>query len=215
MGTWTEVENGWNGRWTPVRDRPGHFTALWTKNGERVTADLQITPIDSQRVQIVRTQPQGTCTYNGTFWSDAMHVSGSYTCTWVSGRPMRWSASVARGYVPAPRGCDDGTAPAPDPRLGVIWHEHEGEWAGEWTPVSPPGDFRAGWHKGREWTNADLHMTIEGDEVRILRSQGQGICHYEGHFVGNGWMVGGTFNCSWNHDRMHWSARVGDGAPPP
>jgi hypothetical protein len=213
FGTWTEVEGEWNGTWTPVSDRLGHYSARWSKRGERVTADLQITATDSNHVRIVRTQPQGTCTYEGTVWPQGWHVSGTYTCSMTGNQTLRWSAAIARGYTPDFNARCDAAATA-DPRLSAIWREQEGEWAGTWSPVQTFGDFRAGWHKGREWTNADLHMTIAGDQVTINRSQGLGLCTYTGAFTGNGWRASGTFSCSWNHNRMPWSAVIGEGRPP-
>jgi len=213
LGAWTEVEGEWNGRWTPIEDRNGHYSAVWTKHGERARADLQITPTDDSHVTIVRTQREGTCTYRGTLWPEGWHVNGTYTCTWAGAQTLRWSAAIARGYQPEAHGCDE-ALPAVDPRLTAIWREQEGDWAGSWTPVSPPGDFRAGWHKGREWANADLHMTLDDNRIAILRSQGQGTCHYEGQFTGNGWRASGTYYCSWNHNRMPWSATIGSGSPP-
>lgn len=213
LGTWSEVEGEWHGTWTPVRDRLGHFTAVWTKPGERASADLQITPTDDTHVSIVRTQPQGTCTYEGMVWPQGWHVLGTYKCSWSGNQTLRWSAAIARGYTPdVNAGCGETAAP-PDPRLTAIWREQEGEWAGTWTPVQPAGDFRAGWHKGRESKNADLHMTIAGDRVTINRSQGQGLCTYTGTFIGNGWRASGTYTCSWHHQPMPWSATVGTGVP--
>jgi hypothetical protein len=99
---WREQEGDWSGNWVPRHPerRDGVFDARWHKgNNEWVSAFLQVS-INSREssVHIVRTDPKGTCTYNGTFADPAptaRYVAGTYSCTWD--RPRRvlpWSATV-------------------------------------------------------------------------------------------------------------------------
>lgn len=212
---WTETEGDWHGTWQPLQDYTGHYHATYSKGRERTEADISIIPDAVNHVTIRRRQAEGECTYDGYLTNDRWHVAGTYVCTWGPRQLHPFSAAIGRGFQPADP-CAPAVPVSSDPRLSAIWHEQEGDWAGEWTPVEPLGDFRGGWHKGQEWANANLHITIAGSQITVIRSQPAGRCTYSGSFTGNGWQASGTYNCPWRggYSSHSWSATIGDGHPP-
>ncbi len=212
---WQEEEGIWKGRWTPVGDRIGHFTSVWSSGRVGDTnqrADLQIT-INGQYVQVHRTEAKGTCDYTGHKVGDGWRVTGSYTCTW-SPRPMAWSAAIGPGHaLPVPPPCDQR-----DPRLNVAWRETEGAWRGNWQPSGGTGIYNARWTQPTESASATLQIEIRPDNnVVVLRSQAEGNCHYSGRLGPTGWTVSGTYYCDWQpvpRVMQPWSAVMGTGRAP-
>lgn len=214
---WDEAEGAWHGKWTPVLDVAGHYTARWGLNGGPASeqADLRIA-IDGTNVRIVRTQAKGTCTYTGALSGDGWRAGGTYTCTWAP-TPQRWSAAIGPGRAVTLKSCNEKS----DSRYDVAWRETEGEWAGDWQPNTSVGNsnglFSAHWTKGAEGARSQLQITITGRNVTVLRSEGRGTCTYNGTLGPNGWTASGTYRCAWDgpRDRHPWSAVIGNGAPPP
>ena len=107
-----------------------------------------------------------------------------------------------------------GSAP---PQLGRIWYETEGDWQGVWSPVAPSlrdGRYNAGWSLRRNREHAQLAIVLNGDNVRITRTQPNGACQYQGYLNRAGNVATGTFTCDWARRAMPWRASIGSRIAP-
>lgn len=95
---WRETEGDWAGSWSPVpgSNGSGAYRAVWHKGREQASADLQIT-ITGTTVTVVRSQPEGRCTYHGNLLvirsGTQVRAAGTYRCDWGP-RALRWSATI-------------------------------------------------------------------------------------------------------------------------
>jgi len=93
--TWLEREGAWSGVWIP--HTPGNLDGLyegrWSQPGSPVTIAQLAIRIQGNDVIVRRTQPQGSCNYQGVLAPDRRTVSGTYTCAWGRGQ-LPWSAEI-------------------------------------------------------------------------------------------------------------------------
>lgn len=87
---WHESEGNWDGTWTPTGD--GAYRADWVFGVQQQSADLRIETSGDQ-VRVTRSQPLGTCAYEGQLQADGRTVLGTYRCSWNI-RSMKWKATV-------------------------------------------------------------------------------------------------------------------------
>jgi hypothetical protein len=87
---WHESEGNWDGVWTPAGD--GAYRAEWVFGVQRQSADLRIETSGDQ-VRVTRSQPLGTCAYDGRLQPDGRTVVGVYRCSWNL-RSMKWKATI-------------------------------------------------------------------------------------------------------------------------
>ncbi|MFZ2029190.1 MAG: hypothetical protein WAU68_02690 [Vitreimonas sp.] len=95
--TWLEREGIWRGTWAPVDANAGdgHYQGRFSQppNTGGFLADLMITAGPAGHFTVVRTQREGTCTYQGDLQFDGRTVSGFYTCDWHRDR-LPWGAVI-------------------------------------------------------------------------------------------------------------------------
>lgn len=90
---WVEQEAGFNGVWTR-RGQSDVFDAVWAHpSGPRDQAVLRIT-ISGNRVQVIRTQAQGNCVYQGIIGANQATVAGTFSCSWAPRQTVAWSATI-------------------------------------------------------------------------------------------------------------------------
>ncbi len=101
---WFEREGAWAGRWTPT-GVSGQYNAHFFRSNSRETDDatLTITITDNpltharNRVTVIRTEPRGTCTYDGWTTGNGWRAFGRYECSWGGGN-LSWSATIGEGH---------------------------------------------------------------------------------------------------------------------
>ena len=217
---WYESEGEWWGNWEPTAppttgadgSRIATYHAVLHKNNERVESTLTIT-VTGTHVEIARTDTpnmRNTCHYRGSILASG-RAQGTYTCSFHP-KLLTWRAKI--GDAPSPYCADN------DPRLGVTWHEREGDWTGEWSPTGVPGQFSGHFRKGREINDAPLTISIGENGINharnwvtVRRNDGRGSCTYEGFLDAGGWHVNGRYECSWGGGNLPWSATLGAGHP--
>ncbi|MBP1993252.1 hypothetical protein [Paenibacillus eucommiae] len=92
--------------------------------------------------------------------------------------------------------------------LGVVWHEKEGSWNGEWRRRGDTNIFDAKWTSGGSMVTAILTVHLAGDFVTIQRrnSSDGNNCDYTGTFSHDGKTVSGTYICQGR--QYHWNANI-------
>jgi hypothetical protein len=212
---WHETEGDWQGTWSPVdaRARDGRYRGNWRLGRSREQADLVI-QIRASRVQITRTQANGSaCRYEGFLNAAGNVVSGTYTCDWAR-TPMSWRASIGSVIAPSRTG-DLPVITGWMAYLNYEWVETEGDWHGRWTPRNPEandGVFDARWTKQGERAQAELRITVDAATGRVTVNRtdpGGRTCTYHGAINNNVLTtVSGTYRCQGGSALLPWRASV-------